>query len=473
MKYCFFPKLQLIFFLTINLTFCLSLSTFAASIPSNSLQNLKFSDSKSVKDTLDKLENKYFERTYKSDSVSQRIDRLDKFIFGEVKSGSDEERLKGIIAVLPPDIDSTNSANSTVPTPASQNNSNPANSQENSNASSNNAANSQTDESTSDSPGNYPVVNQLENKILHKTYENEKLSVRLNRLEKKAFGSSYTNESLNDRVDRLKKYAQERFGGFENNADDSSQNNSDSSNSFSGGGSSYGGGGGSYGGGGGSYGGGGGSYGGGGGSYGGGGGNYGGGGSSYGGGGGTDTYADSSAPVSATNLYQEVGQLEQQVYGKTKPNVSILMRVDALENSVFPNQKLPKNLSLPQRIEKIKLALNGSNAQSSLGSGQQANDYYGSGNSTTNNSYGNSSTSYNQPKHPFLSKVGHALATVGGAAVSLLSGMGSGMMMGGYGYPMMGGYGMGMGGMGGYGMGMGGMGMGGLGGGYYGGYGGW
>ena len=431
MKYCFFPKLQLIFFLTINLTFCLSLSTFAASIPSNSLQNLKFSDSKSVKDTLDKLENKYFERTYKSDSVSQRIDRLDKFIFGEVKSGSDEERLKGIIAVLPPDIDSTNSANSTVPTPASQNNSNPANSQENSNASSNNAANSQTDESTSDSPGNYPVVNQLENKILHKTYENEKLSVRLNRLEKKAFGSSYTNESLNDRVDRLKKYAQERFGGFENNADDSSQNNSDSSNSFSGGGSSY------------------------------------------GGGGGTDTYADSSAPVSATNLYQEVGQLEQQVYGKTKPNVSILMRVDALENSVFPNQKLPKNLSLPQRIEKIKLALNGSNAQSSLGSGQQANDYYGSGNSTTNNSYGNSSTSYNQPKHPFLSKVGHALATVGGAAVSLLSGMGSGMMMGGYGYPMMGGYGMGMGGMGGYGMGMGGMGMGGLGGGYYGGYGGW
>ncbi len=446
MKYCFFPKLQLIFFLTINLTFCLSLSILAASIPANSLQNLNFSDSKSVKDALDKLENKYFERTYKSDSISQRIDRLDKFIFGEVKSGSDEERLKRIIAVLPPDINSTSSANSTASTPTSQNNSTPTNSQDNNDAGSNNESNSQTDESTSDSPGNYPVVNQLENKILHKTYENEKLSVRLNRLEKKAFGTPYPNESLNDRVDRLKKYAQERFGGFENNADDSSQNNSDGSNSYSGG--SYSGGGG---------------------------GSYGGGGSSYGG---TDTYADSSAPVSATNLYQEVGQLEQQVYGKTKPNVSILMRVDALENSVFPNQKLPKNLSLPQRIEKIKLALNGSNAQSSLSSGQQANDYYGSGNSTTNNSYGNSSNSYNQPKHPFLSKVGHALATVGGAAVSLLSGMGSGMMMGGYGYPMMGGYGMGgygMGGMGMGGMGMGGygMGMGGLGGGYYGGYGGW
>src|SRR5476649_819444 len=46
---------------------------------------------------LSKLETKFFEHTYATDSSNDRLARLEKMVFGETRTGSDAERLSNLM----------------------------------------------------------------------------------------------------------------------------------------------------------------------------------------------------------------------------------------------------------------------------------------------------------------------------------------------------------------------------------------
>ena len=52
---------------------------------------------------VDKLETKFFRHMYPKDSTTVRLDRLEKMVFGETKSGSDQERTAGLLKLVTED----------------------------------------------------------------------------------------------------------------------------------------------------------------------------------------------------------------------------------------------------------------------------------------------------------------------------------------------------------------------------------
>ncbi len=50
---------------------------------------------------IDALENKFFEHTYSRESLSRRLERIEKMVFGEGKTGSDDDRLAQLLAIVP------------------------------------------------------------------------------------------------------------------------------------------------------------------------------------------------------------------------------------------------------------------------------------------------------------------------------------------------------------------------------------
>jgi len=151
----------------------------------------------SVSEGLSSLEDKLFERTYKTDDVETRLKRLEESILGEAQTGSPAERIAYLQNAIhqneqtatdrsgvAPAANSTPQA--TAPTPAAN--------------------------TTASYPafdyGSYPRVTQLEQELLGTTYTKEALPSRLSRLETKAFGKASTSTDLSLRTDALDQYAQ-------------------------------------------------------------------------------------------------------------------------------------------------------------------------------------------------------------------------------------------------------------------------
>lgn len=355
---------------------------------------------------LSKLEDKYFQHDFSKDEPAERLERLEKLIMGEARTGSNEDRVKALLELVP-NLDAPTSSPTASSPPPSQS-APPAPPRKMSQPSAPIADTSKDDEADNiANDSSYPAVTAIEKKLLGRDFIGEKIGKRLDRLEIKAFGKTTSSEDLLDRVDRLKgatgidvakvkpansEWADEEedhtananggvtpFTGIAGD-DPANQRNfrkQQALNSYNRPRSSYdpysgAGQGGTYGGG--SYGGG--SYGGG--SYGGGStannyssGTYGSGSGSYGGGGGAGGSMPPSAPdyrgglaspapAPAMGVSQQLAMLEKEVFNKTydkDKQETILTRLNRLEGTVFPTDKPAANQSLPQRMSRLLAAV--------------------------------------------------------------------------------------------------------------------
>lgn len=207
-----------------------------------------------------------------------------------------------------------------------------------------------------------------------------------------------------------------------------------------------------------------------------------------------------SSPYQTRSLVNEVGNMEQQLYGKQYVADTLIDRVKRLEGSVFAGQTPQTFMPITMRINRLSMALQPKfSAPTSVYTTPSANentttaypatapsystsqlpvkenpipnqsysynsnyDYSGGKNPYGNSTYDagnfsnatatNTSKEEEKPKtkgHPFLHKLGHFIGEVGEAAAVTAGSIAAGSMMG-YGY---GGYGMGYPGYGyGYGM---------------------
>lgn len=379
------------------------------------------------------LETRFFDHTYPNESMDARLDRLERMVFGEQKTGSDQSRLTALLLAVP----AGPASNSDQTSQTGANTSQPA-LPDNQTASQSASGGDQGTDSTasgvdSGDIGDYPRITQLEQEILGKTFTNEPIQNRLEQLELKAFGKANTKSDLSDRTEKLEDYADKHFpqqqqkqsyadtaygggyppGGYQNN-------------------------------------------------------NYPGGAPQY------PQQAAYGYPQSTQNtnllpphstLDQKVTWLEQQVYGATYPTQPLLDRVNRLASSIFPADSPQRAQSLADQVNSMigSVELNPQRSSPPVAPPIAQAPNYGQSTQYSpppfsqypQQQYGaspNYSSQYSQAggglagtpatqnpsqnhKHSFIHGLEHVLGTVGSMAAGsmMMGGMGG---MGGYGYGM-------------------------------------
>lgn len=153
-----------------------SSSSPASSIPSGS-------------DPLAVYEQKLLTESHANEPLSDRIGRLETFIFGEAQSGSIEDRQTRLLQVL------RNTAPEATPKPV--------------NPDSPDAQASEPPRRVAPPPvekpdaTDYPTVTTMEENVFGQNYRQDSIANRLARLENKIFGNTFPNMQLIDRVDNL------------------------------------------------------------------------------------------------------------------------------------------------------------------------------------------------------------------------------------------------------------------------------
>lgn len=196
---------------------------------------------------LAKLEVKFFKHTFPKDDDTVRLERLEKMIFGEAKSGNNSERLKNLADTVPNlasikvaddgteatsdgDSGASSSGTNADSSPAVGSGSSSRYGSSNSSASGSSsrsgagaaskrrsAADDYDDTASGSSTGSarpggqvlqgeskYPAVTALEMSIFKRDYASDPVGDRLNRLESKVFGKPSRFTDLSERVDALK-----------------------------------------------------------------------------------------------------------------------------------------------------------------------------------------------------------------------------------------------------------------------------
>jgi hypothetical protein len=153
---------------------------------------------------LDRLETSLFAVSYPAESAQQRVERLEKTLFGQAQSGNlpIEKRISQLEDALSPQAMGALSPTEPVQQSAQNTPSSPESSSVPAESESYQiqpqSVVSQETEAT-----DYPAVTQIEQKQLGKTYEKEDITVRLARLEKNVF-QQVQSGSLSERVDHLR-----------------------------------------------------------------------------------------------------------------------------------------------------------------------------------------------------------------------------------------------------------------------------
>ncbi len=144
---------------------------------------------------LTKLEQKFFQHTYPKEGNEERLDRLEKMIFGEAKDGNERERLDNLVGAVP-----------SLNAPSNDESGGSGSGSSGSRGGGSNVAsdNEPSKPQRVDGESKYPAVTAMEQKILGKDYVSEPVAQRLARLETKVFGKPSNIEDLTDRMDRLK-----------------------------------------------------------------------------------------------------------------------------------------------------------------------------------------------------------------------------------------------------------------------------
>ncbi len=172
---------------------CLGLISFG-SLPAFALVRLA---------DLGPLEVKFFAHQYDKETPPERLDRLERLVFGKVQSGSVEER----VAKLSKAVDGAGLAIASSSTATSSRTDAGAGATSTS-ASPTNASSARPSSEAKDTSGSsYPRVSELERAVLGKTFSGEPVRQRLSRLETKAYGKPSQIEDLATRVDKLSSYA--------------------------------------------------------------------------------------------------------------------------------------------------------------------------------------------------------------------------------------------------------------------------
>lgn len=159
--------------------------------------------------SLVKLENKFFQHDYVKEDVASRLERLEKMVFGESKTGSPTERLQNLLSAVPNLNQSSQEAETASGAPEEAGAAPGDESAQSGRPAPQKSARSQpaqTGQDAVDLPGSgqYPAVSAIERKLLGKDYAGEGIGKRIERLEVKAFGKASNLEDLSERVDRLK-----------------------------------------------------------------------------------------------------------------------------------------------------------------------------------------------------------------------------------------------------------------------------
>jgi len=137
---------------------------------------------------LNTIEIQLFNQNFSNEPVSNRLDRIEKIIFGRTYSENENKRIDRLTAFA-----------KNPKQPVKQNN-NIQTPDEATGAAADSAAYIPKDDSVTD----YPVITMLENSTFQKDFKGENVYLRLNRLESKTFGTTFPQDSLYNRVDKLK-----------------------------------------------------------------------------------------------------------------------------------------------------------------------------------------------------------------------------------------------------------------------------
>jgi hypothetical protein len=183
--------------LTLALTFAVCAFSGAAFAATDSDPNLA------------KLEVKFFQHDYAKDDLDTRLDRLEKLVFGEAKTGDGDTRLKNLVssvASLDPPSDNATASGDAAPGAGGSAADDVAQDSTPAPRTSRPGPDAQTAEREKQitDGSQYPAVTAMEKKILGKDFASEPIVKRLDRLETKVFGKAVASNDLSDRVDRLK-----------------------------------------------------------------------------------------------------------------------------------------------------------------------------------------------------------------------------------------------------------------------------
>lgn len=129
-------------------------------------------------ETLSKIENNIFGFDYQKDSISNRVSRLEKTIYGKASKGDINKRVKrlsgdvsaDVIGLEIPPVKDTFLA----------------------------------EEEAQDSSVSYPIVDEIEQKLFNTTYPKRDFHTRIVTIEKKLFGKIYDVDDYSKRMDRIK-----------------------------------------------------------------------------------------------------------------------------------------------------------------------------------------------------------------------------------------------------------------------------
>jgi hypothetical protein len=171
----------------------ISLTTFAvlslSSLPVNATVRLG---------DLGPLEVKFFAHQYDRETPTERLDRLEKLVYGKIQTGSIEERVSSVAKTV-------NGA-AVADLPGSKT-SGPANANPGSGKGGTDKGAQTAPNAFDGSSSDYPRVSELERSLLGRSHPGEPVRQRLSRLETKAFGAPSRVDDLAVRVDKLTTYA--------------------------------------------------------------------------------------------------------------------------------------------------------------------------------------------------------------------------------------------------------------------------
>jgi len=194
----------------INL-FIILFSIFSITMTSSYADNSSASD---LEKNISALEMRFFAHNYSQESVDKRIDRLEEFVFGTTKTGSEQERTTGLLQTVPDLTENPASNNETNEQGKADDASKTGDNANNANPDSM-STNTENADNTSDE--SYPAVTTIEQQLLGRTYETLPIKKRLAQLETKAFGKASQSTDLSERVDLLKQYVSSTETQGENN----------------------------------------------------------------------------------------------------------------------------------------------------------------------------------------------------------------------------------------------------------------
>ncbi len=133
----------------------------------------------SQESTITKIENELYGFDFSQDSSKNRVARLEKTIYGHASTGDINKRIKKLSADISADVIGLEIS------PVED-------------------TFAEEEKIAEDSSVNYPVVDEIEQKIFNQTYKNRDFHSRIVAIERKLFGKIYDVDDYSTRMDRIK-----------------------------------------------------------------------------------------------------------------------------------------------------------------------------------------------------------------------------------------------------------------------------